>query len=110
MKKTFPSIAIIFSLFFASCQKESITPKEQPKKYDIISYEYTNVTPYLSGYPKTTHSLTEVTVTEQEAKEICSRMSSTTTSYQGGYKIYIERGASYQLCTGPKGHPQGSMY
>ena len=110
MKKTIFASAIVISSLFASCQKESITPKDQPKKYDIISYEYTNVTPYLSGYPKTTHSLTEVTVTEQEAKEICSRMSSTTTTYQGGYKIYIERGASYQLCTGPNGHPRGSMY
>ena len=110
MKKTIFASAIVISSLFASCQKESITPENQPKKYDIISYEYISVTPYLPDYPKNTSALTEVTITEKEAQETCSRMSSTTTSYQGKYKIYIERGARYQLCTGPNGHPKGSTY
>ena len=107
MNKIFLPAIIIFSTLL-SCEKHEIEPTKQ--KYDIMTYTYVSVSPSLPGFPNTSFHLEEVFVSEEEAKEICNLYGSSSTSSSNGYTYYIERGATFQLCSGPNGHPQSSMY
>jgi hypothetical protein len=82
----------ILALFFSSCEKEP-----QTFCWIFTTVQTTTVTPSTPGYPQKVNSTTEQCgITEDEAKDVCNKIKSTTQSSTGGVTVKITTTCTYK--------------
>jgi hypothetical protein len=87
--KTICSILFIGLLTLTSCSKKDC--------FQFTTTQVTSVSPALPGYPQTVSgSTSQCDITEKEAKDICGKGSSTSSSNSGGYVITVKTTMTYK--------------
>jgi len=90
MKKVLLSLLLIIGLVsvipFYSCDKEA----EEKCCWYFTVKQVTSISPFTSGYPKTSYStVKQCDLTESEAETVISKMTNVATSSSGKYNITV---------------------
>ena len=88
MKKTFLTLTLSISLFACS--------KTNSSCYVFESKQVTSIRPSMAGYPQTSYSTNESCgLSEDDAKQVSTSLTSTTQSTQGSYTVIITQTCTY---------------
>lgn len=88
MKKLLLTLIVSVSLFACS--------KNDTSCYVFESKQVTSVQPSMAGYPQTTCSTSESCgLTQDDAKQVSTSLTSTTTSTQGNIRVTITQTCTY---------------
>lgn len=81
-------LAVMALFIFNSCNSSGEVSLEKKDSYTFTTTITITCSPYMSGYPQTSSSVTKINnITESEAKEAAAKLTMTTTSTSGGYTM-----------------------